>query len=123
MPDITFNQKQRAVFPTRYHGDVSISRAKWDEICQEPERFYYRENAEKVATTLVNPDYIRYSKNHDNQFIYYKMFETFKIGDNKIKSKIKYWAVVIDNTTNRICTIYPTVKPKIGREYKEGNVK
>ena len=118
MPDLTFNQEQRAIFPTRYHGDVSISKAKWDEICQEPERFYYRENAEKVATTLVNPDEVRYSRNYDNQFIYYKKFEAIKIGNREVNSKVKYWAVVIDIVTERICTIYPTPRPKAGSEYK-----
>lgn len=118
MPDLTFNQNQRAVFPTKYHGDVSISKAKWDEICQEPERFYYRENAEKVATTLINPDEVRCSKKYSNQFIYYKVFDTIKIGNREVDSKVKFWAVVIDKITARICTVYPTLKPKVGSEYK-----
>ncbi len=118
MPDLTFNQDKRAVFPAKYHGEVSISKEKWDEICQEPERFYYRENAEKIATTLINPDTVRYSKNHNNQFIYYKMFGYIKIGNREVESKVKHWAVIIDITTSKICTVYPTPKPKTGKEYK-----
>lgn len=123
MPDLTFNQEKRAVFPTKHHCDVSISKAKWDEICQEPERFYYKENAEKIATTLINPDLVRYSENHNNQFIYYKMFENIMIGNKEVISRVKYWAVVIDITTNRVCTIYPTPKPKKGKEYKGRDIK
>ena len=92
MPDISFGKNNRADFPTKHHGQVSISKKKWDETCQEPERFYYKENAEKVATTLVNPDYVRHSHNHTNQLIYYKNFESIKIGNKEIISKAKYWA-------------------------------
>ena len=118
MPDIVFDKNNRANFPTRYHGDVSISKAKWDEICQEPERFYYKENAEKISTALVNPEYVRHSRTRDNQFIYYKKFDTIKIGNREISAHVKYWAVVIDVGTQRVCTVYPTVKPKTGKEYK-----
>ena len=118
MPDLTFSKDDRAHFPTKYHCEVSISRAKWDEICQEPERFFYRDNAEKIATALVNPDYVRYSHKHTNQFIYYKKFDTIKIGNKEVDSKVKYWAVIIDSTTNRVCTVYPTPNPKKSKEYK-----
>jgi len=119
LPDLTFNQEQRAVFPTKYHGEVSLSKPKWDEICQEPERFYYRENAEKIATALINPDVVRFHNKYDHQFIYYKMFETIKIGNREVELKIKHWAVIIDVTTHRVCTVYPTTKPRAGKEYKE----
>ena len=75
MSDVIFNKDNRAYFLTKYHGDVSISKSKWDEICQEPERFYYRDNAEKIATALVNPEYVRHSNTRENQFIYYKKFD------------------------------------------------
>ena len=120
MPDLTFDRKNRADFPTRYHGQVSISKEKWDEICQEPERFYYRENAEKLATTLINPDYVRHHRIYDNQLIYYKKFDVIKIGGKETEARINYWAVVIDIATKRICTVFPTQKPKKGREYKGG---
>ena len=45
------------------------------------------------------------------------------MGNKEVISKVKYWAVVIDVTTNRICTVYPTPKPKIGKEYKGRDVK
>ena len=118
MPDLTFAQDDRAHFPTKYHGQVSISKIKWNEICQEPERFYYRENAEKIATTLINPDYVRYSHNHANQFVYYKRFDTIVIGNREVASKVKVWAVIIDSKTYRICTVYPTPKVKKGKEFK-----
>ncbi|MBU0614123.1 hypothetical protein KJ766_02465 [Patescibacteria group bacterium] len=120
MPDLTFNKRKRAVFPTKHHGNVSISQIKWEEVCLEPERKYFKENAEKIATTLINPDVVRYSRKYEDQFIYYKRFETIKIGDREIDLKVKFWAVVIDKQTGRICTVYPTQKPKAGHEYKGG---
>ncbi len=32
--------------------------------------------------------------------------------------KCKFFAVILDKTTARICTVYPVIKPKEGREYK-----
>ena len=120
MPDLNFNQEGRANFPTKYHGQVSISKIKWDEICQEPERFYYRENAEKIATTLITPELIRHHNIYPRQLIYYKKFETFILGNREIDLRLKYWSIIIDIGTNRICTIYPVAKPKPGKEYKDG---
>ena len=118
MPDLNFGKDNRAHFPTKYHGDVSLSKEKWDEICQEPERFYYRANAEKIPTTLINPESVRQSKHGDDKFVYYKKFETVVIGNKEVEAKAKYWAVVIDSSTKRVCTVYPTLKPKIGKEHK-----
>ncbi len=118
MPNFPFNNTNKIDLRTKHHGTVSLSKAKWEEICSEPERFYYRDNAEKVSTTLINPDYVRNSHNYATQVIYYKRFETFKIGNKEINSIVKFWAVIIDPTTKRVCTIYPTPKPKSGKEYK-----
>ncbi len=117
MPDLAFDKENRCYFSTKHHGEVSISKAKWDEICQEPERFYYRENAEKIATTLINPEYVRYSKNYQSQFMYYKKFEMIRIGSKEVNSTVPYWSIIIDDSTKKICTLYPTPKPKSGKEY------
>lgn len=101
-------------------GDVSLSQAKWNQICSEPERFYYRHNGEKVATTLVNPDFVRHHKTIATQLIYYKRFDSFKIAE-RVEGPMpcKLMAVVIDTATQRVCTVYPTDKPKAGsKEYK-----
>lgn len=119
MPDFVFNDRDRVELATKHHGLISLSKVKWEEICQEPERFFYRDNAEKVSTTLVNPDYIRHSLKYKDQVIYYKEFDTLKLGDKEINSLVKFWAVVVDCITCRVCTIYPTPKPKKGKEYKE----
>ena len=119
MPDITFGEDGLAVFPTKYHGEVTLSRAKWDQICSQPERFYYRYNGEKVSTTLVAPDYVRHHKYVQTQFLYYKKFESFQIAE-RIDGPMpcQFMAVVIDTATQRICTLYPTNKPKTGtKEY------
>ena len=117
MPDLAFGKDNRSYFPTKYHGEVSVSKAKWDEVCQEPERFYYRENAEKIATALVNPEHVRHSKNYPNQFMYYKKFEMVRIGGKEVISRAPYWAIVIDVSTRKICTLYPTPRVKSGKEY------
>lgn len=120
MPDLNFNNDQKAIFPTKHHENVTLSKNKWDQICNEPERFYYRENAENIATTLINPDTVRYNRNYENQFIYYKRFETIRFNNREIELLVKYWAVVIDKDTRKVCTVYPVTRPKSGDEYKEG---
>jgi hypothetical protein len=118
--DITFNANGRVIFPTKYHGDVAFSKGKWDAICSKPERYYYRHNGEKVATTLITPDFVRHHKDIPTQFFYYKRFETFKIAETiEGPMACKLMAVVIDTATQRLCTVYPTDKPKTGsRQYK-----
>jgi hypothetical protein len=74
MPDIEFGKDGKCVFPTKYHGEVTLSKTKWDIICSEPERHYYRFNGEKIATTLINPDIVRHHKAERNQVLYYKKF-------------------------------------------------
>jgi hypothetical protein len=72
VPDINFGKDGKAIFPTKYHGEVTLSKTKWDIICNEPERHYYRFNGEKIATTLVNPDSVRRHQHEQRQFFYYK---------------------------------------------------
>ena len=122
MADIAFGPNGRAYFPTKYHGEVSLSKKKWKIICGEPERFYYRYNAEKVATTLINPDLVRYHRLIKDQFIYYKKFDLYKL-DEQSEGPVmcKYFAAIMDQGTKRICTVYPLVRPKEGKEYKGGD--
>jgi hypothetical protein len=117
--DIAFGGDGRATFPTKYHGEVTLSKEKWDRICGQPERWYYRHNGDKVATTLVAPDNIRSSQYEKNQFFYYKGFERFSISE-RVDGPLscKYMAVIIDVSTKRICTVYPVEKPKPGQEFK-----
>ena len=119
MADIAFGPGARARFPTKYHGEITLSKAKWGIICGQPERFYYRLNGEKVATTLINPDFVRHHRTQAHQAFYYKSFDTCKISDTlEAPVRCKFWAVIIDTLTQRVCTVYPTDKPKPGREFK-----
>jgi hypothetical protein len=117
VPDIVFGDDDRAVFPTKYHGPVTLSKAKWDIICEAPERYYYRHNGEKVATTLINPDQIRHHQHNRDQLFYYKKFRMLMVNDQTgfdLKAGV-YFAVVIDTSTTRICTVYPVEQPKAGK--------
>ena len=119
MGDIAFGTDERATFPTKYHGEVTFSRAKWDKVCSQPERWYYRHNGDKVATTLVAPDNVRCNDYDKNKFFYYKRFERFSISERVDEPMVcKYMAVLIDISTKRICTVYPVQKPKSGQEFK-----
>ena len=123
MPDIVF-VNGTVSFPTKYHGDVTLSENKWNDICGKPERYYYRYNGEKVATTLITPDHIRHHKHEKNQFFYYKQFESFKLAEGvRVSLGAKYMSVVIDIGSQRVCTVYPLDQPKTGKEYKPVGVK
>ena len=102
MPDISFGPNGTVTFPTKYHGEVTLSARKWDDICGKPERQYYRHNGDKVATTLITPDYIRHHRHEKSQFLYYKRFETFNLSEGtKIALGMKFMAVTSDTDTNR----------------------
>lgn len=119
MADIIFGSDGHVTFPTKYHGDVTLSKAKWAKICSQPERLYYKYNGDKVSTTLIAPDYVRYNRTIPTQFMYYKAFDTFQISDTVDTTfPCKFMTVIIDTQTERVCTVYPVAKPKLGKEYK-----
>jgi hypothetical protein len=73
-----------------------------------------------VATTLIAPDYVRHHKTITSQFIYYKLFDSFTITDG-VESPLpcKFFAAVVDTATQRVCTVWPTDKPRPGsKEFK-----
>ena len=120
MPDLNFSNDGRAYFPTKYNGEVSLSKEKWDRICSQPERYYYRHNGEKVATALINPGHCRFHRDNPALIFYYKDFPTYKLTD-KAEGPIpwiKFMVVLIDKSTQRICTVYPTPRVKAGKEYR-----
>src|SRR5258708_38906694 len=104
MPNITFDANGRAVYPTRYHGEVTLSKDKWEIICAAPERLYYKFNGEKIATTLINPDSVRRHKTEPSQFFYYKRFSNITLDGVLAVNPPSgvYFAVVIDDGTKRI---------------------
>ncbi len=119
MADIIFDSHRKVIFPTKYHGDVSLSEKKWSIICLQPERRYYKYNGDKIPTTLINPDYVRHHKSNPNQFLYYKAFDCYKITETaEIPLKSGFCCVIIDMSTARVCTVMPTRKIKKGVEFK-----
>ncbi len=123
MPDISFPSNGRAVFSTKHHGDFTLSKKVWDEKCSYPERSYFRYNGEKIGTILINPDCIYVSDKHPNQLKYYKEFDRIALSDKitvPTNKHNKMWAVIVDEATRYVCTIYPTEKPRSGKEYKQG---
>jgi len=81
LANINFGNSQRAVFPTKYHGNVTLSKAKWGTICSAPERRHYPFNGDKVATTLINPDLVRHHRTEPTQFFYYKKFVSMRVSE------------------------------------------
>lgn len=120
VPDIIFAQDGKATLPSKYHGEVTISKVKWGVICSEPERNYYRFNGDKIATTVVNPDLVRCHRHEAHQFLYYKRFNKIMIYEGvEVGHAHGVWfAVVIDSNTSRICTAYPVIEPKPGKLFK-----
>jgi hypothetical protein len=120
VPDIAFGKDGKAVFPTKYHGEVTLSKGKWDIICAEPERSYYRFNGEKIATTLINPDSVRHHRHEPNQFFYYKKFLNIILSGGVEIGAFwgVYFAVIIDASSGRVCTVYPVEEPKPGKAFK-----
>lgn len=123
MPDIQFGSDGLAAFSTKHHGEVTLSKWKWDRICSQPERAFYRFNGDKVATTLINPDEVRHHSHETTQFFYYKAFSSWSIRDGieaPVPKFANYFAVVIDTNTVRVCTVMPTKKIKNGKKFIGG---
>lgn len=117
MPNISFPPNGKATFPTKYHGDVTLSEGKWTTICSEPERLYYSFNGDRIATTLINPDLVRCHAHKPTQFLYYKRFSRILLTESIEVPRAVYFAVVLDEETKRVCTVYPVLKPKPGKAY------
>ena len=118
MADIEFDDDGKASFLTKYHGTVTLSRANWENhICKKPERYYYHLNGEKVATTLIAPDLVRHHAYKTGQFFYYKKFPKWQILPG-VEGPGLMMAVVVDEETQRISTVFPVLQPKGGKEYK-----
>ena len=120
MANIVFGSDGTTTFPTRFHGDVTLSKTKWGIICSAAERAYYKFNGEKIATTLINPDSVRRHLHEKNQFFYYKKFTTLMMDETlevRPPSGV-YFAVIIDDEKKRICTVYPVSAPKPGKAFK-----
>lgn len=118
MPDIEFEDDGKVSLLTRYHGTVTLSQAKWNVICGKPERYYYRLNGEKVATTLIAPDLVRYHASIAGQFFYYKRFPRWQIVAGVEGPVPMLMAAVINEETRRVCTVFPVMRPKDGKEYR-----
>lgn len=120
MADIEFDDDGKVHFLTKHHGTVVLTRANWENhICGKPERWYYRLNGDKVATTLISPDVIRHHRSNGDQLFYYKSFPKWQLVEGVIgPALMMVMTVVIDTEFQRVCTAYPVQQPKPGKEYK-----
>lgn len=66
------------------------------------------------------PDFVRRYALIRTQFLYYKKFDSFKIGEGiEGPMPCKLMAAVIHAATGCVCTTYPTDKPKSeSKEYR-----
>lgn len=83
-----------------------------------PERWHIEHNFEKIVSTLVGPDEVRQSSQHEDCFIAYKKFDTYCVlpGVNvTYTADINYLAVVCDGKRKIIKTFYPTQRIKSGK--------
>ena len=122
MGSLLFDKEGFAKLPTKHHGDITLSKWKWDEICREPERTWYRFNEEKIATTLIVPDEVKHNSKYAGQIIYYKAFDSYKIFENvevPAQQQFRYFCIVIDPEREKVCTVMPRDKPKKGQEFNE----
>lgn len=119
MSGLNFDNKDFIQLPTKHHGDVTLSKRKWDIICSQPERQWYKFNSEKVATTLVTPDHVRHHSKESHQIFYYKEFESYKLNEYTTvpMRKRTFFAVIIDTNSGKVCTVYPVSNPKKGKEF------
>jgi hypothetical protein len=117
VPNVDFDESGHAKFITKYHKEVTLSRNKWDIICAKPERKHLVFNGEKIATALVNPDEVRKSQDNEDIFFYSKKVDRYVLSEGVTATPRKdmgYFVVIIDAKKGRVCTVYPTSKPKAG---------
>jgi len=117
MCQVVFDPSGYAVFPTKQHGEIRLSKIKWDKICSQPERGHLVFNADVVATTLVNPDQITRSRDNEEIFFYSKSIDIYRIRPQVKATPPKGMGclvIVVNGVKKRFVTAYPTNKTKVG---------
>ena len=82
----------------------------WLHIVKDRSRFYFRDHFEKIVLTLQKPDRILKSPKEKEVVSFEKQFDDFYINNTVLGRAYIY--VLVNNSTNRIRTIYtnPTQK-------------
>lgn len=82
----------------------------WKHIVEEKGRDYFERFYDKFVETLKNPSQVRQSTKEKNVVIYEKLFDDFYIA-NTVLSRA-YLSVVVNWSTNRIRTAYPSIRKR-----------
>ena len=120
-PAFSFDESGSVHFQSRHDGKVRLWQATWEKhILARPERGHFRFNAEKVPTTLVNPDYVRESlRDGPEVHLYYKDFPSWKLSEMveiPSSSSMRYMVVVVSTVKKLILTTYLTGRIKSGKK-------
>jgi len=120
VPDITFGTDGKCSFPTKYHGNVTLSKAKWDIICGAPEKvLLYLQWGKKFpprSSTRTRSDITR--RKPINFSITSASLLSVSPRSCFSSANGTFFAVVIDALSNRVCTVYPVPKPKPGNIFQ-----
>ena len=120
-PAFPFNDSGSVYFQTRHDGKIRFSRDTWEKhILIRPERGHFRFNAEKIPTTLVNPDYVRESlRDGPEVHLYYKAFPTWKLSETveiSSSASMRFMVIVVSTVKKLILTSYLTGRIKTGKK-------
>lgn len=120
-PSFPFDDSGNAYFQSRYDGKIRFSKDTWEKhILVRPERGHFRFNAEKIPTTLVNPDYVRESlRDGPDVHLYYKAFPSWKLSETveiPSSNSIRFMVVVVSTVKKLVLTIYLTGRIKAGKK-------
>ena len=120
-PAFPFDNDGSVYFQSRHDGKIRFFRDTWEQhILVRPERGHFRFNAEKIPTTLVNPDYVRESlRDGPDGHLYYKAFPTWKLSEGlEIPSSdsMRFMVVIVSTVKKLILTTYLTGRIKAGKK-------
>jgi hypothetical protein len=103
--------KNGELFIEDYSGrQVILAEKAWKHIIIDRNRTYFEQNFKKIKETLQKPDHVRESTQEKNVVIYERFFDDFYI-TNSVLGRA-YIDVVVNWSTNRIRSVYPSLKKR-----------
>ena len=119
-PTFPFDDSGSVYFQSRHDGKIRLLTDTWEKhILARPERGHFRYNAEKIPTTLVNPDYVRESlRDGPDVHLYYKAFPSWKLSEAieiPSSNSMRFMVVVVIPLKIDLTT-YLTGKIKTGKK-------
>lgn len=116
MPEPRFDKLGCIKFIDYEGKSCYLTRETWSEKTKYPERSLLKFNFDKIRLTITYPEEVRRSSKNRQSKILYRKFDRINYREGVNVPFNGYFVVVINQSSGRIQTIYPTKKKKRGEK-------